>query len=82
MGRELFIRHERGYELTGEGRALLSELSEVEARIIRLAAAPAGADKGSPGRNVRIVDWWTVSAAQPFGYGPLRARNIRSVRQG
>ncbi|EPX76959.1 LysR family transcriptional regulator [Litoreibacter arenae] len=38
MGRELFIRHDRGYELTTEGRTLLSELTDVEARIVRLTA--------------------------------------------
>lgn len=40
MGRELFIRHDRGYELTVEARRLLAGLTEVEARILRLTAVP------------------------------------------
>lgn len=39
MGRELFIRHDRGYELTAEARNLLTALTDVEARITRLTAA-------------------------------------------
>lgn len=38
LGRELFVRHDRGYALTAQGRELLAELSEVEARMIRLTA--------------------------------------------
>ena len=58
-GSELFVRHERGYELTGEGRELLAELTEVEARIIRLAATPARAEK----RLVKIsAGTWTTLA--------------------
>ncbi|WP_349367327.1 LysR family transcriptional regulator [Salinarimonas sp.] len=42
LGRELFVRRDRGYEPTPEGRALMDELAEIEARILRLTAAPAG----------------------------------------
>ncbi len=42
LGRDLFIRHDRGYELTEDGRRLLQDLSDVEARINRLAQ-PLGA---------------------------------------
>lgn len=38
MERELFIRHERGYELTADGRKLLDELTEIEASLTRLTA--------------------------------------------
>ncbi|MEO9825155.1 MAG: LysR family transcriptional regulator [Paracoccaceae bacterium] len=37
-GRELFVRHDRGYELTADARAFIDELSVVEARINRLTA--------------------------------------------
>lgn len=37
MGRELFVRHERGYELTAEARELERELGEVENRISRIS---------------------------------------------
>jgi DNA-binding transcriptional LysR family regulator len=40
MGRELFVRHDRGYELTAEARQLLDDLSEIEARIVRLTGSP------------------------------------------
>jgi DNA-binding transcriptional LysR family regulator len=36
LKRDLFIRHDRGYELTAEGRKLLHSLEEVENHIIRL----------------------------------------------
>ncbi|MEQ8482128.1 MAG: LysR family transcriptional regulator [Hoeflea sp.] len=36
MGRELFVRHERGYELTAEARDLERELGEIENRIARI----------------------------------------------
>lgn len=42
LKRELFVRHERGYELTAQARALLEELTEVEARIIAATAPGAG----------------------------------------
>lgn len=41
MGRELFIRHDRGYEMTSDARKLLDDLQDVEARIVRLTAMPA-----------------------------------------
>lgn len=41
LGRELFIRHDRGYEMTAEARKLLDDLQEVEARIVRLTEMPA-----------------------------------------
>lgn len=43
LGRELFVRHERGYELTAEAHRLLADLAEVEARILRLNTAPDAA---------------------------------------
>lgn len=35
-GRELFIRHDRGYELTADSRQLLEDLTNVEAHLLRL----------------------------------------------
>lgn len=36
-GRELFVRHDRGYELTSEGRQLFEELAEIETRFQQLS---------------------------------------------
>ncbi|UWQ19369.1 LysR family transcriptional regulator [Jannaschia sp. M317] len=44
-GRELFLRHDRGYALTTDGRALLDALTEVEARIVRVTAPAPGAQR-------------------------------------
>ena len=59
LNRELFIRHERGYELTSEARVLLDQLGEVEARIMAATAPATGAElplvKISAGN-------WTVQA--------------------
>lgn len=41
MQRELFIRHDRGYELTANARELLEQLGEVEGRIATLVSRPA-----------------------------------------
>ncbi|MCY0151800.1 LysR family transcriptional regulator [Hoeflea alexandrii] len=56
MGRELFVRHERGYELTGEGRDLLVELTEIEARITRLAVRPGSGERRLVKISVRLLD--------------------------
>jgi len=59
LGRELFVRHERGYELTAEGRNLLAELEEVEARIMR-ATAPLSTD-ALPLVKVSAGSWTTLA---------------------
>jgi DNA-binding transcriptional LysR family regulator len=41
MERELFIRHDRGYELTTDGNALLEGLTEIEGQIQRHTNTPA-----------------------------------------
>ncbi|ADZ92394.1 LysR family transcriptional regulator [Marinomonas mediterranea] len=38
MERELFHRHDRGYELTTDGKALLEEFTQIEAQILRQTA--------------------------------------------
>ena len=43
LGRELFVRHDRGYSLTADGRGLLAELSQVESRIHTFTRAPQDA---------------------------------------
>ena len=57
-GSELFVRHERGYELTADARAFLEELSAVEARINRLTARPSQ-DK-RPLVKVSAGSWTTL----------------------
>ena len=58
LGRELFIRHDRGYELTAEGRALLDELAEVEVRITRLARP---AEDAVPLVKISAGTWTTLA---------------------
>lgn len=57
-GRELFIRHDRGYELTADARTFVEELSDVEARINRLTA-PAPENK-RPLVKVSAGTWTTL----------------------
>ncbi|WP_417409900.1 LysR family transcriptional regulator [Hoeflea sp.] len=64
MGRELFVRHDRGYELTAEARQLLDDLSEVEARIVRLTGAPA--DAGRRLVKVSAGSWTTLALLDSF----------------
>ncbi|MGF1475287.1 MAG: LysR family transcriptional regulator [Geminicoccaceae bacterium] len=45
LGRELFVRHDRGYGVTAEGRKLLDDLTEIEAPIVRLTAAPGETER-------------------------------------
>lgn len=59
MGRELFVRHDRGYELTADGRQLLDDLTEVESRIVRLTGSPGDAER----RLVKVsAGSWTTLA--------------------
>ncbi|WP_417415108.1 LysR family transcriptional regulator [Hoeflea sp.] len=64
MGRELFIRHDRGYELTAHARQLLGELSEVEARIVRLTAASGDAER--PLVKLSAGSWTTLALLDRF----------------
>lgn len=59
MGRELFIRHDRGYEMTAEARLLLDELTDIEARIIRLTARADAEEK--PLVKVSAGTWTTLA---------------------
>ena len=58
-GRELFVRHDRGYETTVEARALLDGLAEVEARILRLTAPPDGTAR--PLVKISAGTWTTLA---------------------
>ena len=58
LGQDLFIRHERGYELTAQGRELMAELSEIEARITRITAAPG--DTARPLVKISAGTWTTL----------------------
>lgn len=59
MGRELFVRHDRGYEMTSEARKLLEELTEIEARIVRLTARPDARER--PLVKVSAGTWTTLA---------------------
>ena len=41
LDKDLFIRHDRGYGLTVEGRNLMEELAQIEARVLKLSRAPS-----------------------------------------
>lgn len=62
VGRELFVRHDRGYEMTADARKLLGDLTEIEARIIRLTAAPGVKER--PLVKVSAGTWTTLALLQ------------------
>jgi DNA-binding transcriptional LysR family regulator len=59
MERELFIRHDRGYELTQEGKALLDELTLIEHQIHR-QTTPAS-QSSRPLVKISAGTWTTLS---------------------
>ncbi|MEM5583645.1 LysR family transcriptional regulator [Roseibium sp. AS2] len=59
LKRELFIRHDRGYELTAEGRDLMVALTEIETRILRLAATPEQTER--PLIKISAGTWTTLA---------------------
>ncbi len=58
LGRELFIRHDRGYSLTADGRAYLDDLTGVESRILQLTQPTAMSDR--PLVKISAGTWTTV----------------------
>lgn len=59
IGRDLFVRHDRGYEMTADARKLVDELTQIETRIVRLSAAPAGQDR--PLVKISAGTWTTLA---------------------
>jgi DNA-binding transcriptional LysR family regulator len=59
MGRELFVRHDRGYELTADSRKLLEALTEIEVRIDRLTSPYS--KKERPLVKVSAGTWTTMA---------------------
>lgn len=59
LKRELFVRHDRGYALTADGRTLLEELTDVEARILRVTAKPTDAAQSVV--KVSAGTWTTIA---------------------
>jgi len=59
LGRELFIRHDRGYELTGDGRDLLDDLAEIESRFASVATTPSKA--ALPLVKISAGTWTTLA---------------------
>lgn len=80
LGRELFRRMPRGYELTDEGAELLSKVGSMEAHVLPLAAGPAAKApalvKISAGTWVTRV--LTSAVDQLIGSTPVRLRFISS----
>lgn len=62
MGSDLFVRHDRGYELTAEGRSLLEALAEIESRLFRLTAPPGRGTR--PLVKVSAGTWTTLALIQ------------------
>jgi DNA-binding transcriptional LysR family regulator len=58
-GRELFVRHDRGYEMTSEARKLVEELTGIEARIARLTDRPEETER--PLVKVSAGTWTTLA---------------------
>ena len=54
LGVKLFIRHQRGYQLTDAGELLVQELPEIHKRFIRLENMMSSAEKNISG-NLRIT---------------------------
>ncbi|MEO9462505.1 LysR family transcriptional regulator [Shimia sp.] len=59
MQKDLFVRHDRGYELTSHGRKLLGELKEIEAHIIR--ATSPGTEQVTRLVKVSAGTWTTLA---------------------
>ena len=59
LGRELFVRHTHGYELTEGGRRLAAELRGAEARILR--ATSGGDTEALPVVKITAGSWTTLS---------------------
>lgn len=58
LGRDLFVRHDRGYELTADGRALRDQLADVE-NIISDVTSPPG-DVSRPLIKISAGTWTTL----------------------
>ncbi|MGJ3262830.1 MAG: LysR family transcriptional regulator [Salinarimonas sp.] len=59
LGRELFVRHDRGYEPTADGRKLMDDLAEIEGRILRLTVRPEAGER--PLVKVSAGTWTTLA---------------------
>ncbi|MBJ7537267.1 LysR family transcriptional regulator [Marinomonas transparens] len=59
MERELFFRHDRGYELTLDGKSLLEELTQVESQILYQTATPEKTSR--PLVKISAGTWTTLA---------------------
>lgn len=66
LGRELFNRHDRGYELTVEGQKLMDDLLDIEARIVRLTIAPG--EKERPLVKISAGTWTTLALLEKLDF--------------
>lgn len=64
LGRELFERHDRGYELTAEGKNLLEELTNTEFQILQMTSPPV--KDTLPLVKVSAGTWTTLALIQKF----------------
>lgn len=75
LGRELFVRHDRGYELTADARALLKDLTDVEARITRLNTPSS--ENARPLVKISAGTWTTLSLLDKLGDITGRPADVR-----
>ncbi|WP_104401550.1 LysR family transcriptional regulator [Vibrio penaeicida] len=59
IGKELFIRHDRGYELLADGKKLLEELTNIEVKILSLTT-PASERAVRPLVKISAGTWTTL----------------------
>ncbi len=64
MGRELFVRHERGYALTAAAEELLGQLKDVEARLLRVSERAERDER--PLVKISAGTWTTLAILRHF----------------
>ncbi len=62
LGRDLFIRHERGYQLVEEGKKLLDELTSIESQVLKVITPLGGNEK--PLVKISAGTWTTLMLIQ------------------
>ncbi|MEZ9523106.1 LysR family transcriptional regulator [Enterovibrio norvegicus] len=75
IGRELFVRHDKGYELLAEGRSLLAALTDVESKILQLTTPPVRGER--PLVKISAGTWTTLFLIQHLDQIPDSLSDVR-----